>query len=41
MSDHDAVTEQAQAGYRVFCKYFTLSTIAVFVALGLMGLFLL
>lgn len=41
MSDHDAVTQQTQAGYKVFCKLFTLSTIAVIVALGLMGLFLL
>jgi|APSaa5957512535_1039671.scaffolds.fasta_scaffold607676_2 hypothetical protein len=41
MSTNDAVTQQAQAGYKVFCKFFGLSTVAVFVALGLMGLFLL
>lgn len=41
MSDHDAVTQQAQAGYKVFCKYFTLSTLAVIASLGLMGIFLL
>ena len=41
MSDHDAVTQQTQAGYKAFCKFFTLSTVAVFVALGLMAIFLL
>ena len=41
MSVNDDVTRQAQSGFSAFCKFFTLSTIAVFVALGLMGLFLL
>ena len=41
MSSNDAVTQQSQAGYKVFCKFFGLSTVAVIVALGLMGLFLL
>jgi hypothetical protein len=41
MSVDDTVTQQSQAGYKAFCKFFTLSTVAVIVALALMGLFLL
>ena len=41
MSTNDAVTRQSQDGYNTFCKFFGLSTVAVFVALGLMGIFLL
>ena len=41
MSVNDAVNQQTQAGYKAFCKFFTLSTVAIFVALGLMALFLL
>ena len=37
----DAVTRQSRAGYKRFCLFFGLSTVAVVIALALMGLFLL
>ena len=40
-TDADAVTQQSQAVYKSFCRFFTLSTIAVLVLLGLMAIFLL
>ncbi len=41
MSINDDVTQQSQTFYKTFCRFFTVSTVAVFVALGLMGIFLL
>lgn len=41
MSINDTVTQQSRAGYKGFCRFFTLSTVAVFVSLALMGIFLL
>jgi len=37
----EEVTEQSKAVYKSFCVFFTLSTIAVLVLLGLMAIFLL
>lgn len=40
-ADNNTVTEQSQATYKLFCKFFTISTIVVLAILGLMALFLL
>ncbi|MDA1326401.1 MAG: aa3-type cytochrome c oxidase subunit IV [Proteobacteria bacterium] len=40
-TDNDAVTRQSQAVYKSFCRFFTLSTVAVLALLGLMAIFLL
>jgi hypothetical protein len=40
-TDADAVTQQSQATYKSFCRFFTTSTFAVLGLLGLMAIFLL
>ena len=40
-TDADAVTQQSQATYNSFCRFFTSATIAVLALLGLMAIFLL
>ncbi len=39
--DAEAVTQQSQATYKSFCRFFTTATIAVLALLGLMAIFLL
>lgn len=39
-TDANTVTQQSQATYKSFCRFFTAATFAVLAVLGLMALFL-
>jgi len=41
VTDNDAVARTTKAGWDGFCKFLTLSTGAIVIALGLMAIFLL
>lgn len=39
-ADTESITQQSQATYRSFCRLITAVTLAIFVTLGLMAIFL-